>query len=63
MKAVRPIVPHPFDPSMYTAVIRENKRQIWIGSFVTAEEAARAYDVHARRVHGAFAALNFPETN
>lgn len=31
-----------------------------LGSFKTQEEAARAYDDAARRVHGAFACVNFP---
>jgi hypothetical protein len=35
--------------------------QIQLGSYDTAEEAARMYDEAARRYHGEFAYLNFPE--
>lgn len=33
-----------------------------IGSFRTAEEAARAYDAAARELHGEYARCNFPDT-
>lgn len=32
-----------------------------LGCYGTREEAARAYDVAARQVHGEYAALNFPD--
>ena len=34
--------------------------RVFIGSFATAEDAARAYDAAARKHHGKFARLNFP---
>jgi len=50
-----------FDKSRgkYRAQIRVAERYVRLGRFMTAEEAAQAYDRAAREAFGAFARLNF----
>jgi hypothetical protein len=45
----------------YIAQIRFNGEQYYLGAYVTAKEAAHAYDNKAREHFGEFAYLNFPD--
>ena len=47
--------------SNWRAKIKSAGKFVHIGYFKTAEEAAKAYDVVAKRLFGEFAFLNFPE--
>jgi hypothetical protein len=44
----------------WRASIRLNYKTVHLGRFNTEEDAARAYDEAARRLHGEFARVNFP---
>jgi hypothetical protein len=46
---------------LYCARITVSRKMIYIGQFKDEVEAARAYDRAARKYHGEFARLNFPE--
>jgi hypothetical protein len=57
VKPERRSVRSPWRADIHNAV----GKQLYLGSFATAEAAARAYDRAARRLFGEFAVLNFPD--
>ena len=52
-----------WDQKKWRSAIKVDYQRKYLGSFDTAEEAARAYDAAARLYHGQFAYLNFQEAN
>jgi hypothetical protein len=45
----------------WMARLKKNRKPIYIGTYLTREEAARAYDEKASEIFGEFARLNFSE--
>lgn len=45
----------------WVAQIRAHGKNYWLGYYATPEDAARAYDAAAYKLHGAFAKLNFSQ--
>lgn len=45
----------------WNAAIRAGGKLIYIGRFATEKDAALAYDMEAKKLHGDFARLNFPD--
>ena len=49
------------DQGRYSSCVSVDNKQIYVGTFTTAEEAARARDKVAKALRGEFAVLNFPD--
>jgi len=45
----------------WSCAILHNGKRIWLGRFVNEIDAAKTYDEAAKKYHGEFARLNFPE--
>ncbi len=48
-------------PILWRAQITAKKVRYYLGAFSSGQEAAKAYDEAAKRLHGRFARLNFPQ--
>ena len=49
------------DMKRWRARIRVNGKRIYLGSFESELDAAKAYDTAAKKYHGEFATVNFPD--
>lgn len=59
-KGVRMRTDRPGNWRKWTAAVKKGITRIHAGSFYTEIEAAKAYDEVAKKIHGEFAKLNFP---
>jgi hypothetical protein len=50
-----------FKANRWEASTKANGKRVYIGRFLTAEEAARAYDQVIKKLHGDFASTNFKQ--
>lgn len=48
---------------LFMARIRKNNKTVYLGTYNTAIEAAKAYDYAAKELHKEFALLNFKDTH
>ncbi len=52
-----------WDRNAWQVMVQANGKRATLLRTTDLQEAARAYDFHAKRLHGEFATLNFPETS